>query len=188
MPPIPPKSASGKPKRLTKTRFRTAYTRLPCSRITNATDWDFGGASRELKSEVNGGLKSNIKRAINSSRRAAGPLRALWSCFVGPIWLHGSRRCSLRERRGYLGPVRPRARIITFYRTRKLSNGPTWRSRRFGNGRCSKAAHSTQNHGRSGSRMSRRRDFRDYLADIQQAAQKAIAFVQGFTKDSFTAD
>ncbi len=36
--------------------------------------------------------------------------------------------------------------------------------------------------------MSRPRDFRDYLEDIQQAAQKAIAFVQGFTKDSFAAD
>ena len=31
-------------------------------------------------------------------------------------------------------------------------------------------------------------DFLDYLEDILQAAQKAIAFVQGLNKDSFTSD
>ena len=31
-------------------------------------------------------------------------------------------------------------------------------------------------------------DFLDYLEDIQQAAQKAIAFVQGLNKDSFSSD
>ena len=36
--------------------------------------------------------------------------------------------------------------------------------------------------------MSLPRDFLDYLEDIQQAAQKAISFVQGLNRDGFTSD
>ena len=36
--------------------------------------------------------------------------------------------------------------------------------------------------------MNSPRDHRDYLEDIRQAAQKAIAFVQGLSKERFTED